>query len=75
MSGEETIPIQRWLWGAIGVVILGIASWTGSRVAELLNQHSTQLVNHEVRLVVQEKTTDKIDAKLDRILEQLQANK
>jgi hypothetical protein len=75
MGIRDEISIPAWLWGAIGVVLLGVGGWIGAKVPDALYQLSATQVNHEVRLVALEKGQERIDVKLDRILEEVRTNK
>jgi hypothetical protein len=76
---NKSVSIPEWVWHGIVLLALvacvtSLAALVGSelREARKANQaHATTLANHEVRIVTLELANQRIDAKLDKILERL----
>ncbi len=79
-NGNGSVRISPAIWnGIVLVALLGMMAWIGSWAsAEIRDARSTnvsqgnQLTNHEVRITNAEANAQRIDAKLDRILDRVE---
>lgn len=76
MSTSEKYP--AWLVAIVSVVLLAttgaIGTWVGTTLAahgDQLNVHGERLASHEVRIANGERAAERIDQKLDKILDEL----
>lgn len=68
------IKMPWWAWGvaaavlvaALGAVVTA-ANWVGASIVT----HGNRIENHEVRITMHDKVMERMDDKLDRILEEL----
>jgi hypothetical protein len=74
--GDETTTIPRWLWTAAGIIAITFAGALGTWVGGTLIDHETRIGRTEERVDgVREQMKEvklgleKIDGKLDRLLE------
>jgi hypothetical protein len=80
-DNADSVRIPGWLWTggvlvALGSCLLGITTWVIAGLAAANASNNTQenqLVNHEVRITSTEKAIERIETKLDKILDRLES--
>lgn len=66
---SDITSIPTWLWTGLGALLLLAVGGLGTWVGTTLNDHSSRLSATEARIVIMEKQQDRLEDKLDRILE------
>jgi hypothetical protein len=65
----DTITIPTWLWVSVGSLALLVVGGIGTWVGTTLNDNTSRLYTAEAKIESLEKQSDRMEQKLDRILE------